>query len=495
MANTATSVLHAFANPTRLFKRAAAYHHAPTVESTEMGRLTTCSNDDLSAEQPKSRSEKATSTRTSKVASIQRYRQRFSGWRFGVLNFAFCALAVFLVNLIATIWGSVTHKATEGVLSEGDCERIKTLNSGVHIVINVLSTILLSGSNYCMQCLSAPTRGEVDKAHAARKWLDIGVPSFRNLKHISRRRLILWLLLGSSSIPLHLLYNSAIYASLSTNSYDAFVVNQAFVDDSECRNCTNAGPRVMPDAEILKDLWSKSKNGSLDKLDPIDCVKDYATLIQSKRRNVLLVTANDNVDPSQLDPAVQPNPSDPWFNLTNVYQASRFDASQGLSYYQNEEALDWICSGLPYVKGSPPCIGRIKEITNPSHKWMVAGECGGYCNHSGRPVDYCLSERAVPHCKLRFNPVIAIIVTVLNIFKAVLMFCVVYLIDEDPIMTMGDAIGSFLDERDIVTKDIGLLSRHDFKKGYSTGATTWHDSSWRWKDATSKKRRTVTIIL
>jgi hypothetical protein len=205
MDNTATRVLHAVANPIQLLKRATAYHRAPTAEFTEMHTLTARSNDDISVEQSKSRPEEATLTSTGRVTSVQRYRRRFSGWRFGVLNFAFWALAVFLVNLIVTIWGSITHKATDGVLSEGDCERIKTLNSGVHILINVLSTIMLSGSNYCMQCLSAPTRVEVDKAHAARKWLDIGVPSFRNLRHIGRRRLILWLLLGTSSIPLHLL--------------------------------------------------------------------------------------------------------------------------------------------------------------------------------------------------------------------------------------------------------------------------------------------------
>jgi hypothetical protein len=130
---------------------------------------------------------------------------KLSGWRFGALQFAFWASAVFLINLIVTIWSSASHHSNRGVLFEGDCDRVKRLNTALHILINVLSTILLSGSNYCMQCLSAPTRKEVDKAHARGTWLDIGVPSLRNVRHLSRLRIALWVLFGLTSLPLHLL--------------------------------------------------------------------------------------------------------------------------------------------------------------------------------------------------------------------------------------------------------------------------------------------------
>ena len=56
-----------------------------------------------------------------------------------------------------------------------------------------------------MQCLSAPTRKEVNVAHAQGKWLDIGVPSMRNLKSIAKVRLYMWLALGLSAVPLHLM--------------------------------------------------------------------------------------------------------------------------------------------------------------------------------------------------------------------------------------------------------------------------------------------------
>ena len=70
-------------------------------------------------------------------------------------------------------------------------------------IIRVLT--VLSGSNYTQQCLAAPTRGEIDAAHAKRQWMDIGVPSVRNLLRIKRERTLLWIAIGFMSIPLHLL--------------------------------------------------------------------------------------------------------------------------------------------------------------------------------------------------------------------------------------------------------------------------------------------------
>jgi len=193
-----------------LTRTGSTNHHQANAEMTELHALTVRSNEELGMDSPSatktSSARMKTSIETNRPDSVtQQYRHRLSGWRFGILNFGIWASIVFLVNLVVTIWGSVAHRNTEHVLHEGDCERIKTTNSGLHILINILSTILLSGSNYCMQCLSAPTRREVDKAHGRRKWLDIGVPSFRNLRYIGRRRVILWFLLAVSSLPLHLL--------------------------------------------------------------------------------------------------------------------------------------------------------------------------------------------------------------------------------------------------------------------------------------------------
>ena len=122
----------------------------------------------------------------------------------------FCALVagiVFLINVVVTILFRIEWKATGGfgVIYQGECSNSKRINSGLHIVINILSTALLAASNLCMQLLAAPTRKEIDEAHSKFRWLDIGVPSFRNLSSISSKRRTIVFILVISSVPLHFL--------------------------------------------------------------------------------------------------------------------------------------------------------------------------------------------------------------------------------------------------------------------------------------------------
>ena len=141
------------------------------------------------------------------------YQQHFTGWRFGILNGAILALAVLILNVAVTLVPMGRDVPEDGqtgqkgrrLIFEGDCGQASRLNVLAHLLINALSTILLSASNYGMQVLSAPTRSEIDYAHVKKKWLDIGVLSIRNLKSISRSRAIVWFMLTASSLPLHLL--------------------------------------------------------------------------------------------------------------------------------------------------------------------------------------------------------------------------------------------------------------------------------------------------
>ena len=138
---------------------------------------------------------------------LQSIRSKTSGWRAGVRICALSTLAVLLMNCSMVIWAVCKYKIYGGqqILYEGNCDSASRLNTVLHLLVNALSTIILSSSNYCMQCLSAPTRQELDKAHHNGKWLHIGIQSTRNLRSISKRRLALWLLLGLSSLPIHLL--------------------------------------------------------------------------------------------------------------------------------------------------------------------------------------------------------------------------------------------------------------------------------------------------
>lgn len=129
-------------------------------------------------------------------------------WRFGLHTGLYASIAVFLSNVAILAAGLAGHDNTfKGMttIAKGDMKRITTISTAYHVLINILSTILLTSSNYAMQILCAPTRREVDRAHARGQWLEIGIMSIRNLRHIDRRRAVLWVLLAISSAPLHLL--------------------------------------------------------------------------------------------------------------------------------------------------------------------------------------------------------------------------------------------------------------------------------------------------
>ena len=134
----------------------------------------------------------------------------YTGWHTGVLACATCVVFVLFINVGSTIYAATNpgYKMNSGIgtLYEGSCDKSKMIELWLHLGINALSTLLLSASNYTQQCLAAPTRSEIDAAHARRRWMDIGVPSVRNLFRIKLERACLWIFIGLTSIPLHLLY-------------------------------------------------------------------------------------------------------------------------------------------------------------------------------------------------------------------------------------------------------------------------------------------------
>ncbi|KAI1088858.1 hypothetical protein F5B19DRAFT_469866 [Rostrohypoxylon terebratum] len=193
---------------------------------------------------------------------------------------------IFAANLGFTIFGTVHYKSQNGVgtMYEGDCNKVKTLDQWFHLLINVLATGMLSASNYCMQLQAAPTRRDIDRAHEAEahrqnpnhsegRWLDIGVPSLRNLRYVSNWRRAGWALLGLSSIPIHLMYNSAVFQSLASNDYTIAVVKDSFVNGSSW-NLTTAENNRRGDYG-----WDKSK------VNPPD--RNYTSIIQDMQDKVM----------------------------------------------------------------------------------------------------------------------------------------------------------------------------------------------------------------
>ena len=82
-----------------------------------------------------------------------------TGWRFGVICGSNSATVVLLINLSFTIWVSKNPSTApcagyedsgKLALFHGSCSKAKEINTAAHLIINALSIILLSASNYCM---------------------------------------------------------------------------------------------------------------------------------------------------------------------------------------------------------------------------------------------------------------------------------------------------------------------------------------------------------
>ena len=141
---------------------------------------------------------------TSQPSTRRRY---MTGWRCAVVNYIVLVSLILAINIGVSAWVGAHYgfRSGLGTLASNKCSKIQRANVAIHLVINALATALLSGSNYCMQCLSAPTRKDLDRAHSNGQYVEIGVPSFHNLTKISRRKMLSWILLFLSSLPLHLL--------------------------------------------------------------------------------------------------------------------------------------------------------------------------------------------------------------------------------------------------------------------------------------------------
>jgi hypothetical protein len=135
-------------------------------------------------------------------------------WIKGAMLCALVTALIGILNAILTIIAAgiaYSKKASDShftyaELYQGDCSITSNWTTGMHLVINVLSSILLAASNYVMQCLSAPSRADIDKAHSKGNWLDIGTLSVRNFWVTDVKSKILWGLLCVSSLPIHMLF-------------------------------------------------------------------------------------------------------------------------------------------------------------------------------------------------------------------------------------------------------------------------------------------------
>jgi len=83
---------------------------------------------------------------------------------------------------------------------------------------------------------------------------------------------------------------------------------------------------------------------------------------------------------------------------------------------------------------------------------------------NGCYVTTCYSETRQGQCKLRFSIPIILIIIACNAAKALSMFLTYLYARDATLVTLGDAIASFLDAPDKTTTNLCLASKNDIKE-------------------------------
>lgn len=254
--------------------------------------------------------------------------------------------------------------------------------------------MLLSASNYTQQKLVAPTRSEVDRAHKQGKSLTIGTTNIGNLFHISWSRKLLWLFLGLTSVPLHLVYNSVVFPALAVYRYQVFPATQEYLDrssDIKLRKYRN-------NPDIYKFLEKQ------------DCIDEYLVDRLSKRADVILV-----LKPSAPQSLMQQN-------LSLVADPTS----------TSQRHFEWLCD-CPGFKSRKHIVRSSQGSMNCTEVNPVFTDTMA-CTES---VSHCLSVKMEPKCTLLFSKPLLIVVICCNLVKVLCMGMVLCRNEPDTLVTLG----------------------------------------------------------
>ena len=393
-----------------------------------------------------------------------------------VLICAVAAGSVLAINFVLTAWASAKYGLRGGLatIQEGSCQKTKTLSLWLHLAINFLSTLLLSASNYCMQCLSSPTREEVDRAHQRQIWLDIGVPSIRNLRQISWYKIALWWSLALSSIPLHLLYNSAVFSTLAAVEYSVYASSSDFSAGSGFNWSRPIFGSTTHTFKALQDVsnWQRLEN--------TECINAYGQPFVSAHGDLLAISSDVNTS----EPAL-------WI----------LDANPVGGTASGDQPYAWICQTLQDAGKMETCSPNsvLKNASNWTLPSVTSTGLGGI-HYTKKPtefaVDHCLSKPVEERCRLQFSLVIMCIVISCNLVKTVGMLLTLFYHKSQPLVTFGDAVSSFLKDRDPTTQHMCLANKKTFREvDWKADAGVWQGQRHKWFSAATARRWYICNLL
>ncbi|KAF5559364.1 hypothetical protein FNAPI_4808 [Fusarium napiforme] len=402
----------------------------------------------------------------------------------------------------------------QSVLYKGNCDTTAKANLWIHLLINIVSTGILASSNFFMQGLVAPTRAEVDAAHRSGHWLEIGVQSLKNFRFLGWRKILFWSLFSMSSVPLHLVFNGCVLESKGTNGFTVMIgspeltrggwkglpsITQAYYDrlNYSDRSQGNGNPESLEKLKPINDSFVVNQtDGNWVEMYLPDCIHRYNNPQQALThwRHLMMIIydfddiyRNETVGWKRADVLLNTtntadlNVTNPLWTVDAFTRTGRTSQGSGSTnqYLSNPEP-SYLVSTPPDEYGSTQPASRY--YMNVFGTWDMQGTRNIFDPQSGAiitdprvfktkyrvmQVDRCYSEKYEAPCRLSIANSLLLIVCIMCLFKTVLCLLVLKLRvwgDENPLMTPGDAIASFISRPDEETRGMCTLTMEDLRK-------------------------------
>lgn len=443
------------------------------------------------------------------------------GWRTAALV---NTILMAIVSLLMTAFSVVALVKAGGfnrplVFFTGACGATGAsgLNVGLHIFVNILSTTILASSNMFMQVLNAPSREEVDKCHARGLWLEIGVLSWRNIVRVSPFKTIAWLGFFLSSIPIHLLFNSTIFqSSYRFSEYDLAIVAEPFINGGNYHtpgaSLLNSGALFIPNyygsdetlsldldrgygsfvslteyrdstSAINEKIASAAQNGSSwTRLNKKDCKREYLDCsgLLSHKDVLIVVSDTQGWSRSQIwnlseeqnsfwDDYVPDDASTSELNSLWFYGECNMSAFPGDSETICGNSCRWALGGSnatqDWVVPFYPINSTSFNSTSRDSRYPDWNNTSIYdAKNNELNIAYCLVQPVKELCKVALSTTLLVCVTGCAVLKLTLCVWVYYrLRPQDPLVTPGDAMDSFISTPDPYTAGMSLLSPDEIR--------------------------------
>lgn len=156
----------------------------------------------------------------------------------------------------------------------------------------------------------------------------------------------------------------------------------------------------------------------------------------------------------------------------------------------------WLCSAYPKLQVLYDQGCGLDGIWKYSSKWELIGWNLGARSLVTLPVEYCLSKPVEERCRLQLSLIIMCIVIFCSLMKALCMYLVLTHQKSPPLVTLGDAIESFLQHRDLTTANMCLCDKLTFAaKNWDYSTKTYLKRPYRWGSSASWRRWLTCNIL